>query len=299
MKHFILISVLMAALAASSTCMGGDAPKAYTGKDGAEMRYIPEGPFMMGSDDADLKVIAPAHKVSTGAFYADRYEVTNKLYSAFLNDVKPGEGPDGKRLKWVVLRSDLDDPQRAGWWPTEIIIEDGKYRAFEGFENMPVMTVSWEGAKAYCEWAGKRLPTEAEWEKAARGGLDGKAYPWGNEIPTGGVIFGRTWRDNQRPAPTERVGNYHDNGYGLYDTAGNVWEWCSDWYDKGYYSGSPADNPKGPASGTAKVLRGGSWFNSPYTLRVAIRNFSIPTALNDAVGFRCVQDANTAAKENK
>lgn len=296
-KNAVVTLILLVLIGTAGLCFAETAPKFYTGKDGVEMVYIPEGKFKMGSADKDLMEVAPVHTVYTDAFYMDRYEVTNKLYAKFLSDVKPTEGNSGDRQKWVVLRSDLEDPNKITWWPTEIIQNEDKYRAFEGYENLPVITVSWEGARSYCEWAGKRLPTEAEWEKAARGGLEEKAYPWGNEIPTGGVVYDRSWRDNQRPAPTNHVGNYHPNAYGLYDMAGNVWEWCQDWYDPGYYEDSESKNPQGPETGELKVQRGGSWYNNAYILRVAIRNFSNPLTQADAVGFRCVKDAKKVIEE--
>jgi formylglycine-generating enzyme required for sulfatase activity len=266
-------------------------PKNIVGKDGAEMAIIPGGTFIMGSKEEDLKDVAPEHNVYVKSFYMDKYEVTNGQFARFLNDMRPSEEKNGQRWQWVVLRSDLDLEERATWWPTEILYEKGNYVAFEGYENLPVITVSWFAAQAYCFWAGKRLPTEAEWEKAARGGLKNKVYPWGNAIPTAEIIFGRKWRDNQIPPPSAKVGNYIPNGYGLFDMAGNVWEWCYDWYGPTYYKESPKKNPKGPSSGDMKVLRGGSWYNSSFSLRVALRNLSAPFMLNDAVGFRCAKDA--------
>lgn len=275
----------------------GDPPKSITGNDGAEMVFVPSGYFLMGSNEEDLKKAAPEHRVYVDSFYMDKYEVTNGLFSKFLNAVSPSEDRDGERRNWVVIRNDLETDERASWWPTEIIYENGVYKALEGYESYPVLTVSWYAADKYCRWAGKRLPTEAEWEKAARGGLKKKRFPWGNEIPTGGIIFGKRWYDNHEPAPVGPIGNYHPNGYGLYDMVGNVWEWCSDWYDYRYYKKSPDKNPKGPASGMGKVLRGGSWYNDVYVLRVALRNFSPPFAVDDGVGFRCVMGAKTGIKE--
>ena len=268
------------------------------GKDGAEMALIPGGEFFMGSDSKDLPD-APLHKVHVSGFYLDRYEVTNRQFAVFLNTVKPPETKGGERWSWVVLRSDLQLEERQEWWPTEIIYDErtASYAPFPNFEDYPVLSVSWYAADAYCRWAGKRLPTEAEWERAARGGLEKKEYPWGNEIPTGGVIFERRWMSNSNPPPTEPVGNWHPNGYGLYDMAGNVWEWCSDWYNPNYYKKSPRKDPKGPEVGIEKALRGGSWFNSAYYLRVALRNHIVPENSDDAVGFRCAMDAKINAKQ--
>ncbi len=269
------------------------AEEIITGKDGAEMALVPAGEFFMGTEDEELRGDAPLRAVYLDAFYMDRYEVTNRLFARFLNAAKPLEGRDGQRRLWVVLRNDIETEERNAWWPTEIFYElqEDRYAAFESFADNPVISVSWHAADAYCKWAGKRLPTEAEWEKAARGGLVKKDYPWGNEVPTGGVIFERRWTDNSVPSPTEKVGNYFPNGYGLYDMAGNVWEWCADWFSPSYYKRAPYKNPKGPDYGEKKVLRGGSWFNSAIIMRVATRNSSPPETLDDGMGFRCAMDA--------
>jgi formylglycine-generating enzyme required for sulfatase activity len=270
----------------------GEPPASITGKDGAEMVLVPAGEFVMGSNDVDIKEVAPRHKVHVNGFYMDKYEVTIELFVKFLNAVIDPEIEEdrAKRYSWVVIRNDIEFPERGEWWPTEIIFEDGKHKAFEGLKTLPVVAVGWDAAQSYCLWVQERLPTEAEWERAARGGLEGKDYPWGDEIPIGGVIFGRKWIDNHLPPPMGRVGNYLPNRYGLFDMAGNVWEWCYDWYDPKYYRASPRKNPLGPESGTEKVLRGGSWFNGSLSLRVAHRNFAAPSRLHDAVGFRCVKD---------
>jgi sulfatase modifying factor 1 len=274
-------------------------PETITAKDGSKMALIPAGKFLMGADDDDIKEMAPWHEVYVDAIYMDVYEITNKQFAKFLNDVRPAEGPNGKRWNWLVIRNDLELQERYTWWPTEIVYENNKYVALEGSKDQPVITVNWYAADAYCKWAGKRLPTEAEWEKAARGGLKKKRFPWGDEIPTGGVIFDKVWRDNMVPAPTGKVGNYYPNGYGLYDMVGNVWEWVYDWFDPGYYSQSPDSNPRGPASGELKVLRGGSWHNMAMGLRVGIRNTEYPMNTGDGVGFRCVKDASAVNLEEE
>jgi formylglycine-generating enzyme required for sulfatase activity len=266
-------------------------PETITAKDGKKMALIPAGKYIMGSDDDDIKDVAPLHEVYISNFYMDVHETTNEQFAKFLNEVRPPEGKDNKRWGWVVIRNDLETDERFTWWSTEIAQEDRDYVALEGHTNHPALTVSWYAADSYCKWAGKRLPTEAEWEKAARGGLKKKRFPWGDEIPTGGVIFDRLWKENLDPAPTGKVGGYYPNGYGLYDMAGNVWEWCADWFYPFYYEESPLENPKGPDMGEIKVVRGGAWYNHAMALRVAIRNTEHPMNTSDGVGFRCAKDA--------
>ncbi len=257
----------------------------------ADMALIPGGDFTMGSAGSKDTPPneTPRHAVNVSPFYIDRYEVTNGSFAAFLNAVKKDDF-EKKRKTWVINRNDLNDDPSTVWWPTEITLEKGAYRAVPGSEKYPVLSVSWYAADAYCRWAGKRLPTEAEWEKAARGGLDNKDYPWGDRLPTAGIIFSRLWMNNFYPAPTEVTAGSYPNGFGLYDMAGNVAEWCSDWYDPDYYGRSPRNNPKGPERGTQKVVRGGSWASDAKSVRAGFRSFSLPEAMNTGVGFRCAED---------
>jgi sulfatase modifying factor 1 len=227
-----------------------------TGKDGMQMRLIPAGEFQMGSNDGEDNE-KPIHTVYLDAFYIDIYEVTNAQYKVFMDATK-----HNPPLYWN--DQNFNDPKQ------------------------PVVGVSWNDATAYAKWAVKRLPTEAEWEKSARGGLVGKKYPWGDDVThdnanddgTGGKDV---WEY------TSPVGSFAPNGYGLYDIAGNAWEWCADFSDNNYYASSPKSNPTGPASGSYRVLRGGGWNDSFFAFRVASRTGLTPSKTLDYIGFRCVQ----------
>lgn len=261
-----------------------------TGKDKIKMKLIPSGSFIMGSKDADMLANSMPHKVFIAGFYMDEHPVTNRQFAMFLNDIKEVNTKDSDRYNWMVTRDDIDSKERKDWWPTEITFENDKFMAYEGFEDYPVISVSWVGAKKYCKWAGKRLPTEAEWEKAARGGLKKALFAWGNALPTDGIIYNRVWKINLDPPPLENVKYGTPNGYGLHNMGGMLWEWCSDWYAPNYYKQSPLRNPLGPETGEEKVLRGGSWFNGVNALRVALRNFMPPEALDESTGLRCASD---------
>ena len=226
--------------------------------DGAEMVLIPAGQFLMGSPEGEGDDWEhPQHTVFVDTFYMDKYEVTNAQYKQFV---------------------DATGHKVPRYWGDE------KYNQ----PDHPVVGISWYDAKAYCQWAGKRLSTEAEWEKAARGGLVGKKYPWGDDIThdyanyegTGGKDI---WSE------TSPVGSFAPNGYGLCDMAGNVWEWCADWFSPNYYASSPMQEPTGPSSGSAPVLRGGGWNSGhPGLLRVAFRaGDGSPTGTFEGGGFRC------------
>jgi len=228
-------------------------------KDGAIMMFIPAGEFQMGSSESEGDNDEhPQHIVFLDAFYIDRYEVTNAQYKQFL---------------------DATGRKAPNYW------DDPKYNA----PNQPVVGVTWDDANAYAEWTSARLPTEAEWEKSAKGGLVGKKYPWGDDITHDNAnYYGTGGKDIwDGPAP---VGSFEPNGYGLYDMAGNVWEWCKDWYGSNYYVNSPKSNPTGPSAESDKVLRGSSWYDhGNYDLRIADRNFDNPSYYDEAVGFRCAQ----------
>jgi len=233
-----------------------------------DMVLIPSGEFLMGCNYGDPDE-TPVHKVYLDAFYIDKYEVTNLQFSEFLN--QKGNQEEGG-VAWL----DTSDE--------DCLIEyrNGKYQPKSGYESHPVIEVSWFGARAYAEWAGKRLPTEAEWEKAARGGLVGKKYPWGDSIDSSKANY------SENVGQTTRVGRYPPNNYGLYDMGGNVWEWVSDWYDQDYYSSSDSyRNPQGPSYGSGRVIRGAGWSNDAGYLRSASRSYVNPDSTSNHLGFRC------------
>jgi serine/threonine-protein kinase len=227
--------------------------------DGMTQVYVPAGSFTMGSDSGSSNE-KPAHAVTLNAFWIDQTEVTNAMYALC---VKAGKCPQP---------SSLESYKR------------DRYYGNSGFDNYPVIYVSWDNANAYCKWANRRLPSEAEWEKAARG-ADGRIYPWGNAFDAA-----RLNSYEGKAGDTTEVGKYPGgvSPYGALDMAGNVWEWVNDWYDETYYSKSPPQNPTGPTSGQYRVLRGGAWYNSDDDARVSYRNGNDPSYSYDALGFRCV-----------
>ena len=234
--------------------------------DGAKMVLIPEGSFQMGDvlkePEEFMAPSLPTHKVSLNAFYMDICEVTLGQYKRFLKATEHPPLPD---------------------WVEKITPDD----------NYPVIGVNWFDAQAYAEWAGKRLPSEAEWEYSARGGLIGQRFAHGNELKHTDANFkGKGGADIwENPSP---VASFKANSYGLFDVMGNVWEWCEDLYDENYYLVSEAENPKGPESTPMerRVIRGGSWMSFKHFLRVALRNYQNPEIKNNYTGFRCVVDLN-------
>jgi formylglycine-generating enzyme required for sulfatase activity len=258
--------------------------------DGALMRLIPAGEFEMGDHfNEGCSDERPVHTIYIDAFYIDVHEVTNAMYAKFLNAKGSHVGDD--ETVWLEI-GDGDEL---------IELHGGQYRPKPGFAEHPVVEVSWYGAAAYAQWAGKRLPTEAEWEKAARGGLAGKRRPWGDDItPDDANDEGTEGRDIW--LKTAPVGSFPPNGYGVYDMMGNVWEWCLDEYNAGFYANSPRQDPI--AGGvisfvnndftsikTPRVLRGRSWDDLPSDIRVAFRGGLAPKASGSDLGFRCVRNA--------
>ncbi len=250
--------------------------------DDAVMVFVPAGEFAMGSDTADTNA-QPVHTVTLDAFWIDRTEVTNAKYA-------------------LCVAAGVCSPPISGDFSTydSRAYPTGSFPYYQTarYNDYPVVNVDWDQAKAYCDWADRRLPTEAEWEKAARG-TDGRVYPWGNQMSNSFVVnlcdatnCPLDWRIkgiNDGYAYTAPVGSYPRGAspYGALDMAGNVSEWVNDLYDKTYYARSPADNPPGPASGGTHVLRGGSWGLYGGDVRAAKRGSYMTTVSNVSIGFRC------------
>lgn len=233
-------------LGIGSTIMGGD---------GMTLLYVPGGEFTMGSDvNSDEQ---PIHQVTLDAYWIDQTEVTNAMYAKCV-----------KANQCRLPRSAKSNTREYYYYNPE-------------FGNYPVISVSWNDAASYCSWVGRRLPTEAEWEKAARG-TDGRTYPWGNNEPDSSLL-------NIDIADTTAVGTYPGSAsiYGAFDMSGNVWEWVADWYGETYYQDSPSTNPLGPESGELRVLRGGSWGSADDEFHSAQRYKNGQRFNNSFIGFRC------------
>ena len=232
--------------------------------DGMLQLYVPAGEFLMGSTDADADARQdekPQRSVYASAFWIDRHEVTNGMYAR------------------CIQAGTCRPPASSGSKTRPAYFDDPAY------ENYPVIYVSWDDAAAYCQWAGRRLPSEAEWEKAARG-ADGRLYPWGDEPPSPGLA-----NYNRLMGDTQPVGSYLQGAspYGVWDLSGNVAEWVADWYGADYYAGATLRNPPGPALGQFRVLRGGSWLNAAHAIRAAFRLWNTADVRSDSIGFRCAR----------
>jgi formylglycine-generating enzyme required for sulfatase activity len=231
--------------------------------DGMPQVYVPGGSFLMGFEDG-YRDEKPEHTVTLPPFWIDRTEVTNGMYTL------------------CVTAGACQRPRRNSSNVIDYYFIDAQYA------NYPVIWVSWEDAQAYCTWAGRRLPTEAEWELAARG-PDGYIYPWGNLPPAENLA-----NYDHILADTMAVGSFPAGAslYGAEDMAGNAAEWVADWYAADYYVMSPELDPAGPDSGTRRVFRGGSWTYTPDGIRASYRSFQEPDLADFETGFRCAQDAN-------
>ena len=221
----------------------------------------------------------PAHQVYLDGFWIDRYEVSNERFARFVDATGYQTEAEERKWGWVWKGSEWEKVEGADWRHPH-----GPDSSIEGKMDHPVVLVSWNDADAYCHWAGKRLPSEAQWEKAARG-TDGRRYAWGDQFDSARANTKESKREDTTP-----VGSFSPQGdspYGASDIAGNVWEWVDDWYGSDYYSQAPSANPPGPATGTYKILRGGSWpFDEVYA-RPSFRHKVSPDYTYDFVGFRC------------
>lgn len=257
-------------------------------RDGMAMVYVPAGQFRMGNDQVGQE--SPAHPVVLDAYWIDQTEVTNAMFSRFLSErgnqveegiawLEPGAGHRG------VVYGHIEE-------------NDGVFRPEVGFEDYPVIEVSWYGAAAYCAWVGGRLPTEAEWEYAGRG-PQASIYPWGDTFDGEGLNYcdascRNDWKDahfNDGSVEWTAVGSYPGGASwcGALDMAGNVWEWVHDWWSDEYYAHSPAENPQGPDGGTVRIGRGGSWYDPPEHTRASFRKgLSASSSRMHWIGFRCV-----------
>jgi sulfatase modifying factor 1 len=282
------------------------------------MNLVPAGEFLMGNErdygfPADGE--GPVHAVQLEGFFIDTTCVTNEQFNAFVNATH--HKTEAERFGWsFVFQGHLTPKQQetavrqrvlgSEWWCR---VDGATWRHPEGAGsniktrwNHPVVHVSWNDARAYAAWAGKRLPTEAEWEYAARGGLAQQRFPWGDELEPEGKHRMNVWQGKFPEENSQADGFYgaapaksfRANGYGLYNMTGNVWEWCWDWFDENYYRTSPREHPSGPTAGERRVMRGGSYLcHASYCnrYRTDARSSNTPDSTATNLGFRCVRDA--------
>jgi formylglycine-generating enzyme required for sulfatase activity len=280
---------------------------------------LPGGTFRMGSTGAAAYAAdgeGPVHEVALSSFRIDPHTVSNARFAEFVDAT--GHRTDAERFGWSFVFAGLlpdDFPATravadASWWRQVFWADwshpEGPASHLDGRADHPVVHVSWSDAQAFCRWSGTRLPTEAEWEYAAAGGRESAVFPWGDELEPGGehrmnVFQGSFPAENTAAdgwVATAPVDTFAPNGYGLYNTTGNVWEWCADWFDAGYYGHSPRRDPAGPDSGTHRVMRGGSYLcHASYCrrYRVAARSANTPDSSTGNLGFRVVADGTQAA----
>jgi formylglycine-generating enzyme len=272
------------------------------------------GAFHMGSVDARAYAAdgeGPIHVVQLGRFRIDAFAVSNSRFSTFVDAT--GHLTEAERFGWSFvfagfLPDDFPDTRavaNAPWWRQVYGADwrhpDGPASGLDGRDDHPVIHVSWNDAQAYCAWSGTRLPTEAEWEYAARGVRRGVAFPWGDDLEPDGrhlmnVFQGSFPLHNTLAdgfAGTAPVDSFPPNGFGLHNMTGNVWEWCADWFDPGYYEHSARQDPGGPPTGTHRVIRGGSYLcHESYCrrYRVSARSANTPDSSTGNLGFRIVAD---------
>lgn len=271
------------------------------------------GSFLMGSEDKSFPSDGegPVRKVSVNAFYIDRYTVSNAQFASFVEATR--YVTEAERFGWSFVfyqflpsnfRPTRGVPQ-APWWRQVYGATwrhpEGPHSTLSGRMNHPVLHVSWNDAVAYANWMGKRLPTEAEWEYAARGGLKQKKYPWGNRLMKGSKHSCNIWQGTfpehntgeDGHLGTAPVNSFRPNRFGLYNMSGNVWEWCADWFSSTFHIKGPRDNPQGPPTGGAKVMKGGSYLcHESYCnrYRVGARTSNTPDSSTGHMGFRLVMD---------
>ena len=250
-------------------------------KDGLEYVWAPPGEFQMGCvpDDPDCDVLErPAHTVAMKrGFWIGRTEVPLRAYQAFMKKARKKMPPEPARTDFGGLSLSAKSISRKH--------KDGPGKQ----EDHPIVNVTWEEAHEFCRYAGGRLPSEAEWEYAARGGQAGKLYPWGDGISHDNANYGNLGgRDQWRY--TAPVASFEPNAFGLHDMTGNAWEWTADWFGNKYYAESPSANPPGPREGQEKVVRGGSYAFGPKYLRTSARAMADPHSRGEEIGFRCVLD---------
>jgi formylglycine-generating enzyme len=282
------------------------------------MLLLQGGEFLMGTEDQDgfpLDGEGPIRKVKISPFYMDKYAVTNEEFARFIEETN--YKTDAEKFGWsfvfhlLLAKEDAAiytrAPRNTPWWR---VVEGAYWKKPEGPNssiedrwNHPVVHISWNDAMAYCKWAGKRLPTEAEWEYAARGGLEQNKYPWGNELNPNGKHMCNIWQGEFPTVNTIEDGylgtapvdSFEENGYGFYNMAGNVWEWCSDWFHPTYHQKDSLQDPKGPPNGNTKSLRGGSYLcHDSYCnrYRVAARTSNTIDSSSGNLGFRCAADVD-------
>jgi sulfatase modifying factor 1 len=279
------------------------------------MVLLDAGDFLMGNAGPSAYPgdgEAPVRRIALGSFWMDRYAVSNEEFARFAEAT--GHVTEAERFGWSFVFAGLlpdDFPATravagAPWWRQ---VEGADWRRPEGPQSNldermdhPVIHVSWNDAQAYCEWAGRRLPSEAEWEYAARGGLEGSVFPWGDQLEPQGEHRMNVWQGDFPRRNTCGDGFYGTcpvdafppNGYGLHNVTGNVWEWCFDWYSVDFHTRDRRTNPQGPSRGTQRSTRGGSYLcHHSYCrrYRVAARNSLEPESTTGNTGFRCAADA--------